>query len=211
MTRADFPFRLYLVVSEAACRGKDPVAVTEAAIRGGVDIVQLREKHSSTPAFLEKALRLQEMLARHTIPLIINDDIEVAQRSGAYGIHVGNNDLPPAQIRNIWTGCNLLGYSIEYKEQLFNEHTPLSDCLGISPVFSTPTKTDTVTEWGIDGIREIRHITEKPLIAIGNMHAGNAQEIIRAGADCIAVVSAICQAADPERAAATIRNQIEQA
>jgi thiamine-phosphate pyrophosphorylase len=206
-----FPFRLYLVVSAAACKGRDLVEVTEAAIKGGVDLVQLREKDLGVQAFLDNALHLQEMLVRYNVPLIINDTLEVAKRSHAYGIHVGNNDMPPLQVRAEWDACRLLGYSIEYRGQLLNEQTAAADCLGISPVFKSGTKQDTVTEWGLDGLRAIRAITSKPLIAIGNMNASNAYAAIKAGADCIAVVSAICAATDPAKAAYEIRNQLEKA
>jgi thiamine-phosphate pyrophosphorylase len=199
------------VVSESACRGNDFVNVTEAAIKGGVDLVQLREKNIGIPTFLERALRLQEMLVRYNVPLIINDNLEVAKQSNAYGIHVGNNDMPPLQVRSEWDECQLLGYSIEYREQLRSEQTAAADCLGVSPVFKSDTKQDTVIEWGLKGIREIRAATSKPLIAIGNMNASNAYEVMKAGADCIAVVSAICAATDPSQAAYEIRNQIDKA
>lgn len=210
MTRDSFPFRLYLVLSGQACIGRDPVAVAEAAVKGGVDLVQLREKELTTPEFLQLALRLQDMLSRYEVPLIINDNLEVARQSSAYGIHVGNNDLPPLQIRSEWTAAQMLGYSIEYIEQLDNPHTATADYLGISPVFSTTTKQDTVTEWGLQGISTIRAATSKPLVAIGGIHTGNATQVIRAGADCIAVVSAICAADDPAQAACDLRNKTEQ-
>lgn len=207
----EFPFRLYLVVSQNACLGNGFISVTEAAIRGGVDLVQLREKGLETSVLVDRALELKEMLTKYNVPLIINDHLEVARQVNAYGIHVGNNDMSPSQIRSEWNTCRLLGHSIEYKEQLTSEHTANADYLGISPIFSTPTKTDTVTEWGLDGIRQIRAITAKPLVAIGNMNASNAAGVIRAGADCIAVVSAICGSENPEKAAFEIRNQIEKA
>ena len=204
-----FPFRLYLVVSESSCLGRDFVDVTRRAIEGGVDIVQLREKGVDDTTFLERALRLQEVLSRCDIPLIINDNIRVAQHCGAYGIHVGASDISPTQIRAQWPDCQSIGYSIESLSALGTEAARAADCFGVSPVFSTPSKTDTITEWGLEGIAQIRALTSKPLIAIGNMNAGNAREVIRAGADCIAVISAICAAADPAQAAEKIRNEID--
>ena len=210
-SRGCFPFRLYLVVSEGGCLGRDFVDVARRAIEGGVDIVQLREKEADDTTFLERALRLQEMLSRHDIPLIINDNICVAQLCGAYGIHVGTSDISPPQIRTQWPECQSIGYSIECLSALETNDARAADCFGVSPVFSTLSKTNTITEWGIEGIRQIRALTPKPLIAIGNMNATNAREVIRAGADCIAVISAICAAADPARAAAEIRNEIDKA
>lgn len=206
-----FPYRLYLVISEDSCPKHNFIDVAEQAIEGGVDIIQLREKDASTGRFLEKALRLQDRLSKYRVPLIINDNLDVAMQSSAFGIHVGNNDISPQYIRSVWKDCRSLGYSIEYLEQLKNKDTQVSDCLGISPVFQTSTKKDTVTEWGLQGIQKIRNLTDKPLIAIGNMNAQNAYEVIKAGADCIAVVSAVCSADDPAKAAYEIRNQIEKA
>ncbi|MBN9297385.1 MAG: thiamine phosphate synthase [Filimonas sp.] len=206
---SQFPYRLYLVISEASCPGRDFLSVAEKAVKGGVDIVQLREKTLDSKAFLHNALRLQEMLSKYHVPLIINDNVPVAMAAQAYGIHVGNNDMPPTQVRALWPECRSVGYSVEYIEQLHNEEIAAADCLGISPVFSTATKTDTVTEWGLHGIQQIRSLTAKPLVAIGNMNASNARAVIEAGADCIAVVSAICSASDPMRAAAEIRAEIE--
>jgi thiamine-phosphate pyrophosphorylase len=209
--RPSFPFRLYLVLSEQNCVYQNFIDVAEQAISGGVDIVQLREKNTTTATFIEKALHLQDVLSKYNVPLIINDNLEVAQKISAFGIHVGNNDTKPSYIRSAWKNCKSIGYSIEYLEQLQNEESKLSDCLAISPVFTTTTKTDTVTEWGLDGIRKIRNLSDKPLIAIGNMNVQNAYDVINAGADCIAVVSAICGSKDPMKAAFEIKNQIEKA
>jgi thiamine-phosphate pyrophosphorylase len=200
-----------LVLSEQSCQHQNFIKVAEQAISGGVDIIQLREKKASTEVFIEKALRLQDVLNKYSIPLIINDNLEVAQKVNAYGIHVGNNDASPIYIRSVWKDCKSIGYSIEYLEQLQSKESRLSDCLGISPVFKTSTKTDTIAEWGLDGIQQIRAISDKPLIAIGNMNASNVYSVIKAGADCIAVASAICGAKNPMKAAFEIKNQIEKA
>ncbi len=211
MKAEEFPYRLYLVTDEAACMGRDLLAVVEAAVKGGVDLVQLREKYLSDDAFLAKAMPLKDMLDRYHVPLIINDNLWVAEQCPADGIHVGNADLPPAVIRQQWPGCRLLGYSIEYEEQVQTENARVSDYLALSPVFATPTKRDTVTEWKPDGVRHIRSLTAKSLVAIGGLNSKNAAQVIGAGADCLAVVSAICSAKDPEAAAAELRNEIEKA
>lgn len=209
MLAAGFPYRLYLVIAAEACPGRDWLRVAEAAVRGGVDLVQLREKHADEATFRVRAEQLAAVLARYEVPLIINDNLAVAWQVGAAGLHVGNHDLPPTRVRAQWPGCGLLGYSIEYAAQLGSAEAAAADYLGISPVFRTPTKTDTVTEWGLAGVQAIRAATGKPLVAIGNLHAGNAGAVVQAGADCLAVVSAICQAPDPERAAALLRTEID--
>jgi len=204
-----FPYQLYLVISEADCKGKNMIGVAGQAIKGGVDLIQLREKNATAIQFTIKALQLKELADQYQVPLIINDNLLVAQDVNAAGIHVGNNDLAPVQIRQQWNKPNkIIGYSIEYVEQLQNEQTKAADYLGISPVFGTSTKTDTVTEWGLEGIRTIRSLTGKPLVAIGNMQLNNVREVIKAGADCIAVVSAICSADNPEKAAYHLKNEL---
>ena len=204
-----FPYKLYLVISQEDCLGKNFIPIVRQAVKGGVDIVQLREKNLSTEDFLTNALMLQDLLGPLNVSLIINDNLEVAEKINAYGIHVGQSDAQPSFIREHWEPCKLLGYSVEEKEHLFSRETQLADYLGVSPIFSTATKTDTVGEWGIEGLREVREITSKPLVAIGNMNVANVGEVMRAGANCIAVVSAITKSENPEKAAFELRNEIE--
>jgi thiamine-phosphate pyrophosphorylase len=155
-----------------------------------------------------KALQVKAVTDKHNVPLIINDNLDVARRVNAFGIHVGNNDMAPTVIKETWDDCKSIGYSIEYLDQLQNEESPVVDYLGISPVFSTLTKTNTVVEWGLNGIQAIRQLSKKPLVAIGGMNLSNVREVIQAGADCIAVVSAICGADDPRAAAYNLKSEI---
>ncbi|MGE8554181.1 MAG: thiamine phosphate synthase [Chryseobacterium jejuense] len=204
-----FPYSLYLVISEDDCMGKNFLEVAEQAILGGVDMIQLREKKDSPEVFLQKAMQLIEITNKYGIPLIINDNITVTEKVNSAGIHVGNSDAAPQNLRQRPLIRNkMIGYSIEHLAQLDNEQTAVADYLGISPVFKTKTKTDTITEWGLEGISQIRQLTEKPLVAIGNIHLENAKAVINAGADCIAVVSAICSADDPQKAAYELKNEI---
>lgn len=204
-----FPYKLYLVISEEACVYNHFLNVAEQAVQGGVDLVQLREKNSSTEKFQQKAFQLKTLLDRYNVPLIINDNLDVAKQAEAYGIHVGTSDIAPTQIRQDWKNVQCLGYSLEDLNQLESIEAQKADYLGISPVYKTTTKTNTIIEWGLLGVQQIRAKTEKPLVAIGNMNADNAQEVIKAGADCIAVVSAICASKNPAKAAEELRNEIE--
>lgn len=203
----DFPYPLYLVLSEDACINHSYLKVAEEAIKGGVDIIQLREKNISTELFLEKAFRLMELTKKYNIPLIINDNLEVAIAIDADGIHVGNNDMSPSYINKVWPN-KMIGYSIEYLHQLNNNEITFAHHLGVSPVFSTSTKKDTVVEWGISGIKQIRKLTNKPLIGIGNMNLTNINDVINAGINSIAVVSAICQSKDPYKEAILLKSRI---
>lgn len=209
MLHQDFPYLLYLVISEKDCHGKDFLKIAEQAILGGVDIIQLREKNCSTQDFIQKALRLKDITEKYTVPLIINDNLEVAKYIDASGIHVGNNDTPPTDIVKQWQSKNiLLGYSLEYLEQLKKDDAKVANHFGVSPVFSTTTKTNTVKEWGLDGLAEIRALTTKPLVAIGNMHLKNVKAVRDAGANSIATISAICSAKNPKKAAYELKNEL---
>jgi len=195
---------LYFVTDRALCAGKPLTEVVEQAIRGGAACVQLREKDVSTRFFVEEALRLKALMAPFGVPLIINDRLDVALAVGAEGVHVGQDDMPYEIARRLMGPKAIIGLSVETWEDVERAEARDCDYLGVSPVFATPTKTDTKEPWGLDGLARIRAFSRHPLVAIGGLHAGNADAAVLAGADSIAVVSAICAAADPFAAARKI-------
>lgn len=203
-----FDFPLYFVVGAENCAGKDLLWTIEEAIIGGVDLLQLREKHLKDEDFVLLAKKVKAICERYNVPLIVNDNLRVAQEVEAEGIHVGNSDLDPVKIRELWPACKILGYSADLIEHLNNNFAAVSDYLGISPVFKTPTKEDTVGEWGIEGLAQARTLTDKPLVAIGGIHQKEIVAILETGVDSICVVSAIAAHPDPRRAAANIKQQI---
>jgi thiamine-phosphate pyrophosphorylase len=175
--------------------------VVAAAVRGGVTCVQLREKQSDTRDFLAQALALKALLAPHGVPLVINDRIDIALACGAEGVHLGQSDMPVQDARRLLPPEVFIGWSVETAQDVAQSaHLPV-DYLGVSPVFTTPTKTDTKAPWGLEGLRQVRAATRLPLVAIGGIHTDNVQDVMRSGADGIAVVSALCAAADPALAA----------
>lgn len=199
--------RLHLVTDSALCGERGLLAVVEAAVRGGVSCVQLREKTLGTRAFVERARALKASLKPHGVPLIINDRVDVALACGADGIHVGQGDMAPADVRRLLPGA-LLGLSIETLEQLEQAELEAVDYYGISPVFSTATKTDAAAAVGLEGLRVMRAHTRRPLVAIGGIAPGNAQAVMAAGADGLAVVSALCMAPDPAEVARCLARQL---
>lgn len=201
----DFPYKLYLVTDERACLGRDFFWVVEQAVLGGVDLVQLREKEIPYDQFLEKAHKLKVLLDKHAIPLIINDNLSIGKAVNAFGLHVGTTDLPPGLVRKKWPEIGVLGYSIEREEQMKTEDAALSDYWALSPIHATATKMDTVREWKEEGIRHVVSNTQKPIVAIGGINKKNVSSIREAGASCIAVVSAICSAPDPQEAAKELK------
>ncbi len=193
--------QLYLVTDEDLLHGKDLYRTVEAAVRGGVSMVQLREKESSTRQFIERAIRLKEVLSPYRVPLIINDRVDVALAADADGVHVGQSDMPYEIVRRLLPKEKIIGLSVESREQVLEANHLDVDYIAASPVFSTATKTNTIVEWGLDGLRWIKSVSRHPLVAIGGIHPDNVAAIHQAGADSVAVVSAIIAAKDPENAA----------
>jgi thiamine-phosphate pyrophosphorylase len=196
--------RLYLVTDSALARGRSLLDVVEAAVLGGVSCVQLREKHLPTRDFVAQALALRPLLQRHRVPLVINDRIDVALACEADGVHLGQSDMPVETARRLLPAHVFIGWSVETPDDVTRACALPVDYLGVSPVFATPTKTDTLMPWGLDGLQQVRQRTALPLVAIGGIHAGNAQQVMQAGADGLAVVSAICSADSPQKAAAEL-------
>ncbi len=191
---------LHLVTDSALCGTRGVLAVVEAAVRGGVRVVQLREKTLATRAFVERARALKALLLPLGVPLIINDRLDVALACGADGLHVGQDDLSPEDVRR-WLPQALIGLSIERVEQLAAAERLNVDYYGASPVFATTTKADAAPALGLDGLRALRARCTRPLVAIGGIGEHNAAAVMAAGADALAVVSALCAAPDPEAAA----------
>lgn len=196
--------RLHLVTDSALCGARGMLAVVEAAVRGGVTCVQLREKSLATRAFVERARALKAWLLPLGVPLLINDRVDVALACGADGVHVGQSDMAPEDVRRLMPG-GLIGLSVESLAQLDAAERAPVDYYGISPVFATRSKHDAAPALGLDGLRAIRAGTRRPLVAIGGIDAGNAAQVMAAGADGLAVVSALCSSADPEATARDLR------
>jgi thiamine-phosphate pyrophosphorylase len=200
---------LYLVTDRDLSLGRPLEEVVLQAVRGGVSIVQVREKHASTRFFIEEAVRIKRVLASYNVPLIINDRVDVALAVGAEGVHIGQEDMPYPLARRLLGKQAIIGLSVETIEQVKEAEAFDVDYLGVSPIFETPTKTDTKGSWGLEGLAKVRKISRHPLVAIGGLSASNAASVIRAGADSIAVVSAICSAPEPQ-VAAEVLNQTTQ-
>lgn len=200
--------RLYLVTDPLLTRGRTLADVVAAAVQGGVTCVQLREKQSDTRDFLAQAVALKALLAPHGVPLVINDRIDIALACGAEGVHLGQSDMPVQDARRLLPPDVFIGWSVETAHDVAQSALLPVDYLGVSPVFATPTKTDTKTTWGLDGLRQVRAASPLPLVAIGGIHAGNAQDVMRAGANGLAVVSALCAAEDPALAARNLMRLI---
>ena len=203
-------YSLYLVTDRTLSLGRSSQEIVSAAVRGGVTCVQLREKHCSTREFIREARSLQPLLHRHKIPLIINDRLDVALAIAADGLHLGQSDMHIHDARRLVGKKMLIGVSAENLDDAIVAEQEGADYIGISPVFATKTKADTAAPLGLEGIRRIRRAVALPLVGIGGINSGNVREILSAGTDGVAVVSAIVAAACPETAAADLKKLILQ-
>jgi len=201
---------LYVVTERKLTGGRPLLEVVEESLAGGATIVQLREKDISTRAFLELAFRVKEVTRRHGATFIINDRVDVAMAAGADGVHLGQDDMPLELARRMMGRQAVIGISVSSVKEAVTAAEGGADYLGVSAIYSTPTKTD-APAIGLGGLREIRKAVRLPLVAIGGIHLGNAADVIRAGADGIAVVSAIMSAADPRRAARALLEEVKRA
>jgi thiamine-phosphate pyrophosphorylase len=194
-------YDLYLVTDEKAGRGRGIIDIVKQAVKGGVTIVQLREKDLNTRQFVERAHELKKILRPQNVPLIINDRIDIALAVKADGVHIGQRDMPFGLVKKIIPGNMIVGLSVETVEQVREAEKLAVDYVSISPVFPTPVKTDFDEKpWGLGGLARARKLTKHTLIAIGGINTSNAREVINAGADGIAVVSGICSAENPQAA-----------
>lgn len=197
--------RLYLVTDRALCLGRPLEWVVEEAVAGGVTMVQLREKDASTREFIDLALRLRPILAQAHVPLLINDRVDIALAVDADGVHLGQSDMPYPMARRLLGPSKIIGLSVESLPDA-RAAAAISglDYLAVSPVYSTPTKTDTAPALGLPGVREIAALSPAPVVGIGGLNLATAPDVIAAGAAGVAVVSAICSAPSPRLAATTL-------
>lgn len=204
-----FDLSLYLVTDRSLSLGGSLESVVFDAAEGGVTMVQLREKDCSTLEFYQQAMLLKECLRPYHIPLIINDRLDIALACDAEGLHIGQSDIPYDIARKLLGKDKIIGLSVECLQDAVDANELDVDYIGISPVFGTPTKTDTAPALGLEGIREIVKISRHPAVGIGGINQTNAADIIEAGADGISVVSAIMSATDPKQAAFQLMSIIQ--
>ncbi|CAB5079174.1 Thiamin-phosphate pyrophosphorylase (EC [Olavius algarvensis associated proteobacterium Delta 3] len=205
MKPEEVDYSVYLVTDRGLSRGRGTLDIVAAAVTGGASVVQLREKSANTREFIQEALQLKAYLNKMGVPLIINDRLDVAQAIRADGVHLGQHDMPIEMARAIVGHRMIIGISAESLRDAVDAEEAGADYLGVSPIFATPTKTDTAPALGLEGLRQIRRAVAIPLVGIGGLNRTNAQEVIAAGADGVAVVSAIVSADNPESAARELR------
>jgi thiamine-phosphate pyrophosphorylase len=202
-------YSLYLVTDSALSLGRSLLGIVRAAVDGGVTCVQVREKTVSSRAYLERLAPVRPLLRERGVPLFINDRIDIALAIEADGVHLGQTDMPLALAKRIAGDRLVIGISCETIQDAIEAEHGGADYVSVSPVFSTPTKTDTAAPLGVEGVQAIRATVRVPVVTIGGVNATNAADVIRAGADGVCVVSAIVAAPDPRAAACELRGIVE--
>ena len=197
---------LYLVTDRGLSMGRDIEWIVEESVKGGATMVQLREKDCPTGKFVDLAVRLMAVLSPYGVPLIINDRVDVALASGADGVHIGQSDMPYGMARKMLGPDRIIGLSVENMDDVRETNSLDVDYIGVSPVFSTPTKTDTAVPFGLEGLRKAVELSVHPVVAIGGMNESTAAGVMASGADGIAVVSAIVSSDSPREASERLKS-----
>ncbi|MDD3268550.1 MAG: thiamine phosphate synthase [Syntrophomonadaceae bacterium] len=197
-------YSLYLVSDRSLLGGRDLLQEIKKAIKGGVSIVQLREKEASSRQFYNLAMTLKSELGSLGVPLIINDRLDIALAVDADGLHIGQDDLPFSAARQLLGPDKIIGLSASSRAEAEEGARLGADYLGVGPLFATPTKADAAMPTGLALLAGLKKELSLPLVAIGGINLDNVAAIRKSGADGVAVVSALMGSDDIEMAARRI-------
>ena len=207
MSRPDW--RVYVIADASRDRGRSHLEIAEAAIRGGATAIQLRMKDEPARLMVGTARRLATLCQTAGVTFIVNDRVDVAMIVEADGVHVGQDDLPAEDVRRLLGRGVLLGVSAATVQEARAAERAGADYLGVGAIYATATKADAGAPVGPARIRELRRAVGLPLVAIGGITADNAAQVIAAGAQGVAVVSAVTTAEDMAAAARLIRREVD--
>jgi len=201
---------LYLIIDTAFLKGRSPAEVAAQAMRGGAKVIQLRDKEHSTGEFLSIAGELKKLCSEHDALFIVNDSLDIALASDADGLHVGREDLPVAAARRLLPIDKILGASARTIEEAGIARSEGADYLGVGSMYATSTKA-TAEVVGPGRIKEIRQAVDLPIVAIGGINKNNLRDVLKAGAESAAVISAVMGAEDVEGEIRQLVNIFEEA
>jgi thiamine-phosphate pyrophosphorylase len=199
---------LYFILDPEHCKGRDPLAVAEQALRGGATVVQWRDKRRDKGEQLPIVSSLRELCDRYVALLIINDHVDLALAARAGGVHVGQHDLPLTAVRSLVPAEFVVGCSTNNPEEALQAQRDGADYVAVGRVFASSTKTGT-RDASPETVREVKKAVTIPVVAIGGITPDNVDEVIRAGADAAAVITAVGEADDVEEAALVISKRFE--
>ncbi|MFH1169915.1 MAG: thiamine phosphate synthase [Chloroflexota bacterium] len=199
---------LYVVVDTTALKGRRHADVTEQAIRGGAKVIQLRDKFLGKRELLPIAQELKEVCAGHNVLFIMNDYLDVALAVGADGLHVGLDDLPVKTARRLLPIDTLLGATVHTVEQAVEAQADGADHIAVSAIYPTGSKETEEVVVGLERLHQVRQAVDLPLVAIGGIKQENVEQVMAAGADAVAVISAVLGADNVETAARQLSDRI---
>jgi thiamine-phosphate pyrophosphorylase len=207
--RKRIDWRLCFIADSEATAGRDLLQLVAEAVEGGATIIQVRGKKWTSRAFLDLGLKAARLLRSKKIPLIINDRVDIALACEADGVHLGQDDMPLPYARELLGKDRIIGISAATPAEAEAAESGGADYIGAGPVFGTSSKRDLGPLLGLEGLREIRQKVKIPILAIGGISSANVSDVISAGADGVAVISAIASAANPKTAATELIGLIE--
>jgi thiamine-phosphate pyrophosphorylase len=202
------PVHLCVITDATLVPGRDHVAVAEAALAGGADMIQLRDKAPDLRRLLSEARRIRAACRAHGALFIVNDRLDLAVAVGADGVHVGQDDLPATEARRLLGPHLILGVSTHDVMQARAAVAAGADYIGFGPMFGTRTKDTGYAPRGTGMLRAVRNAVRLPIVAIGGITLENVGEVIAAGADAVAVISAVAGAPDVTAAAQGFRERV---
>ncbi|MDH3376828.1 MAG: thiamine phosphate synthase [Gammaproteobacteria bacterium] len=207
---------LYLIVDPAQCTHHDPAAVAAAAVRGGVTLIQYRNKHAGARALIADLKLVQAAVRDSGVPVLVNDRVDVALAANAQGVHLGQDDMPADIARRLLGANAVIGATIRSGKEADSTALEVVDYVGIGGVFATASKQQLNAPIGVDGFADLaarirRRRPELALVAISGITAATAPQLMAAGAGGIAVISSICSDRDPQQAASRLRAAIDNA
>ncbi len=201
---------LYVITDEQLGKGRSHYEIAKLAIDGGADVIQLRDKTASGRKMYDNALKLRKLTRETGVIFIVNDRVDIGMAVDADGVHVGQKDLPAAVTRKLIGADKILGVSAETVDESLQAKYDGADYVGVGPIFEARnTKPDTSAPQGLQLLANVRNAVDLPIVAIGGLNLNNALETIRAGADCLSVISAVVSAADIRTAAQELRRIIQ--
>ena len=200
---------LYGVTDRGNLHGKTLLLQVEESLKGGVTLVQLREKHLSFQEFLEEAKEMKELCHKYGVPLLINDNVEICIESGADGVHVGQKDMEAGAVREKLGKDKIIGVSARTVEQAMAAQNAGADYLGVGAVFSTSTKED-AKPLDHEILKTITKAVDIPVVAIGGISSENVSQLKGTGIDGVAVVSAIYGKENPKEAAENLKRLVSE-
>ena len=201
-------FDLYVVTDRELSKGRSDAEVARLAYEGGADVVQLRMKNTDGREMLEQANLIRGYADEMCKLFIVDDRVDIAMASGADGVHLGQSDMPLEAARKLMGDDAIIGISVDNVEEAIAAQEGGADYVGVGAVFQTSTKPDAQQGVGLGAVFEVRQAVDIPVVAIGGINRGNIQDVIRAGADAAAVVSAVVAQDDVSAAAHELRDLI---